>query len=412
MISSAQFTPTQGGTRPIQHAAQSSLQMLEETLVEKKWNERWKDNIDAFLPNNCLQTSLDEFGHKIEELLQPAHQFSNWIDRSEDGWFTNLSLSLVKLPLAAVRNILRMIYNVAKALVYMAVHPIKFLVDALHFLTELIKSLAKPETYTKLGAGIVGSSLAQMVFTGGLSPHVYMGLALGGALIGLGLIAGVIVALVKGESVGHTAWKQIKAIPECMLTGFLIGLAVGALKQLFTEKHVVMQNDPAHEFVDQYLQSLPKHYPAPTSVEMLPDGTIIASWKGADLTQLAHADPTLMSSITDFKQILEFHGDSVQWYNSIVKDFNLTFYRPDNLTAHYSLHYPPYGTTNIITSVQADPLPGSMFTGFEQHVYHPRGVHYPAAAQLVSGPTTTTPLMPEWVPYVSGSAAILKPSNE
>lgn len=407
------FTPvtlTQGGTKPTAAPATPSNfpQELEQTLVEKKWNERWEDNIDSILPNNCLQTSLDEFGCKIEELLRPAHEFSNWIDQSEEGWFKNLSLSLVKLPLAAVRNILRMVYNIAKALVYMAVHPVKFLVEALHFLTELIKSLANPATYTKLGSGIVGSSLAQMVFTGGLSPHVYMGLALGGALLGLGLVAGGIVAVVKGESLGATTWKQLKAIPEFMLTGFLIGLAVGAIKQLIVEKHVVIHNDPAaREFVDRYLQSLPKDYPSPTAVQVLPDGTIVASWKGADLTQFAHTDPTLMDNFN--ARIIEFNGNGVEYGGSTFQDFNLAFYRPDNLNTHPFLSFTKNGTTNMVHTTHAG---GGSF-GFQESVHYSEGVHYPTVTpQPTTALTMATSIIPEWVPYISGSAAVFKPSNE
>lgn len=379
-----------------------SMETLEQTLTQKKWNERWNDKLDEFLPNNSLQTSLDEFGRKIEELLQPAHQFSNWIDRTEDGWFTNLSLSLVKLPLAAVRNVLRLIYNIAKALVYLAVHPIKFLVDALHFLTELIKSLAKPETYTKIGAGIVGSSLSQMVFTGGVS---CIGLALGVALIGIGLAAGAIVAHVKGESVADAAYKQLKTIPECMLTGFLIGLVVGALKQLFTAKHVTVQNHTlddaaARDFVNQYIKNFPKQYPTPTEVHLLPDGTIIASWKGADLIHFVKVDPLWMDNLA---APLENGGLKLWGLDSYVNEFRLTFHPADSSYYQYMLtNYPPHLRTNMYT--------GLYWTdGTERSVMNSGFFSYPEPPTSTSISTSSS--IPGWVPNVSGSAAILKKEN-
>lgn len=237
---------------------------IEKDVKGKKWNaravdvlDRWEIKLEKNMPNNLVQKELDKFGAQIQKLLKPAEKFNKWLDSNGHGaWYEKLAVFLGKLPILTVRNILRLVYCIIKATVYAFVHPIKTLFDAAKILIQFIESLTKPETYTKMGAGALGASLGQLAITGGFGPHAYIGLAIGGALLLGGMTAGAIVAAVgadKGKGLraaGNELWKQVKSIPETMLTGFIMGVIFGAIQQkLNTQQY--KQKVTSTEFTDQ-----------------------------------------------------------------------------------------------------------------------------------------------------------------
>ena len=92
-------------------------------------------------------------------------------------------------------------------------------------------------------------------------PDHYIGLAIGGALLLGGLTAGAIVAAVESDkgkglrAAGEELWKQVKSIPETMLTGFIIGMIFGAIQRsIVKHKPTIKVTDEASakEYVRQH----------------------------------------------------------------------------------------------------------------------------------------------------------------
>ncbi|MBS0655990.1 MAG: hypothetical protein JSR46_09450, partial [Verrucomicrobia bacterium] len=229
-------TPSTPMSSPIFDA--SRTQELE--IKGTKWNAKilgYLDDIDKkldeVLPNNRVQECIDSFGAKIKGLLShpSAKQFNAWIDENNhSSWYKQLGIFLLKLPLKAVRNILRLAYFALKATVYLFVHPLKAIPFAGKLIIELIDLFCKPETYTKVGAGMLGASLAHLMISGGFGLHSYIGLGIGGGFFLFGLSASALRDFAKAEkghgltAVKNTLINQLKEVPELMLTGFLIGL--------------------------------------------------------------------------------------------------------------------------------------------------------------------------------------------
>lgn len=266
-------------------------------LFEKKLDVGEK-YLDTILPNNRMQNALDFCGKKIDDLLHPAKEFNAWLNETNKGqWYKQLSLALIKLPIKAVRNIIQMVYGIIKATAYGFVHPLKAGLHLGKLLVEMAFAFTKSETYTKIGAGAIGASLGHVAVSAGFGVHAYVGLGIGGALLLFGIATGAIEAGLTSDKpvkdVALALWDHITLIPESLLTGFLVGVIVGAI-QLGIEKaigphkvyvHKNMTDAQAQEYVNKVY--LPQHpdFPPPTSVTVVKDG-IVMSWRGDDLTSL------------------------------------------------------------------------------------------------------------------------------
>jgi len=236
---------------------------LESTLKPQgKWNERahsFLDRLDAQLeekmPPNKVQKVLDGFYEEsIEPLLQKGHKFNEWIDKNDYGsWYKDLTAFIVKLPIRAVRNIVRLAFNIIKGAVYAFVHPLKALNNLAHIFINFIESLLIPATYTKVGAGIMGAAAGNAIYGFGL--HSMIGLGIGGSLIGIGLISGAIKSGVeaqkgeKFEAVKAELWNQLKSVPECALTGFFLGLIFGGIQKAVSSSQATTNPQETTTFV-------------------------------------------------------------------------------------------------------------------------------------------------------------------
>lgn len=202
----------------------------------KQTLESGKTFLDRLLPNNRLQLALDDFGKKIEELLQPASAFNDWLKSSGHGqWHQKLCIWLLKAPLRLVAKVIQIVYGTIKCIAYSAVHPLKALIEFAKVFVEFIYSLTESITYTKMGAGTIGASLAQAALSGGFGVHAYIGLAIGGGLLVIGMLWGTIEAAITAEkgqilrTVANEFWQHSKAIPISLIVGFLFALVIGAV---------------------------------------------------------------------------------------------------------------------------------------------------------------------------------------
>lgn len=184
--------------------------------------------LDEKMPNLPFQNRADEWGRKLEAKFSKLEGFNRWLDESgKHEWYKEMGLFLAKLPLKVGRNIARLLYGIVKTALYSAVHPVKAVVKLAKMLVRLAEALSKAETYTRIGAGIIGGSLGQFAISG--NAFALMGMAIGGGLMLGGMAAGAISAAVRQESIKEELVKHLKAIPESVLTGFAIGLLVAEI---------------------------------------------------------------------------------------------------------------------------------------------------------------------------------------
>lgn len=362
--------------------APQAVHAIEQQIRGKRWNDRaidklkeWDEKLEKAMPNNTVQQVLDDFGKEIDKLLARPRKLSAWIDSNGYGaWYKQFVNFACKLPLRAVRNLVRLVYNIVKATVYTFVHPIKAVNNAAKFLIQFLDALTKPITYTKMGAGVLGASLGHVAISGGFGLHAYIGLGLGGGLLICGLTAGAILSFAqaeKGRGLHDAAaelWKHAKTVPEFMLTGFLLGVILGGISKCFYKHKTVHKTETvtdtqtAKNYVDK--QFLPKYnLPQPTTVGVDPSGKISVEWQGDALSKLA-GNPYYTQAM----------GNKLGYYNP--NTFKI------ELLPHSYAPTEGLDPTNVVTIIDGD-------TFWRQVVRYDMGMHYPSQP-LVSQVTTAT----------------------
>lgn len=217
--------------------------------VSPSWDQRAIAKIDQFenttierIPNVFNTKLLDgaairatNFLNKITLELAPIKTLNEWLNKDElrrDNWNSALDaicIFLAKLPLRAARNILSMVLNIVKmavySTVYTIVHPAKAAMKLARMLVRLLKELSKPETWAKVGAGIIGASLGQAAMGNVIAP---LAMIIGGSMMCAGILGRFIVTLLDKNKdhrdLGLDVNNLLKQIPEAFLTGFLTGL--------------------------------------------------------------------------------------------------------------------------------------------------------------------------------------------
>lgn len=201
------------------------------------------DDLDKSLdniPNNCYQEKIDKIAASIQKQISKLDGINTWLnDNGQGEWYKQLATFLYKLPICAIRNIIRMVYVLIKEILLFAVHPLKQFSKLARMLVNLAMELTKPETWAKIGAGVIGASLGQAAVG---CPLSIVGIGIGAAMLISGLTVTAIKAAVKSKSnkkfddVKEALIKVGKELPEVMLTGFLIGLMMGAIRKTVTEQ--------------------------------------------------------------------------------------------------------------------------------------------------------------------------------
>ena len=323
------------------------------------WNEHaivYLNGVDTYLdkkiPDNNIQLSLDAIGNSLEELFAPLKPFNDWLDRREKGtWLRQLALFLVKLPASAVRNVIRLVYNLIKSAIYTVVHPLKAVNRLAKMLIALVQELTKPEVWAKMGIGMMGTSLGQAAISG--NPLSVIGLGIGAAFLIGGISATAINVAVEAENgfkleaVKKSLLSLAKQLPEAAATGLVMGLLLGSIQR--ATKFVYK---PSDKQIQHYADSFVKKHnlPKPSYIlrQELPDGTISIKfeWNSLkELQQLKESHPQLFTGDYVRSITVRLNPDAGQ----IIID-KAKFYNPDSLKiitdsswvrTHPSLN-PPY----------------------------------------------------------------------
>lgn len=186
------------------------------------------------IPNLPFQSNYDSIVECFEKKFECLNKFNNWLEGKVEGpWYKQLALFLAKLPLHAVKNIIHTLYKLIKEIFTFAVHPQTALLKIARLLVDFIHALSQPETWSRLGAGIVGFSLGAGLSSG--NPFSVLGLVLGTSMAIFGISFGALKAAIehakdkKLEAVKNSLANQSVELPEAILTGFFLGLIVGPM---------------------------------------------------------------------------------------------------------------------------------------------------------------------------------------
>jgi hypothetical protein len=238
-------------------------------LPEKCWHERaiaqlktYQHRLDELIPNNIVQDHIDALGRTIKETFAPLAEFNRMLDSAVSGpWYKQLALFLVKLPIRSARNIVNLLYVVVKSALYAAVHPLKAVLKLAKFLVLLVNELSKPETWAKIGVGMISAGLAQSLVTGNAISLI--GIAIGLAMAIGGITASCLKAALeaeegeRAEAIKDKLLATAQELAESALTGFCLGLIMGAIErahQRIHDTYRVSNVDEAKQYVDRLIK--------------------------------------------------------------------------------------------------------------------------------------------------------------
>lgn len=210
--------------------------------------EKWETQLDKFIPSFGLQTKYDQLmaciRHEFNSPDCSWNRFNSWLeDNGHQHWFLQLGDFLAKLPLKAARNILRLVATIIKTAICVpletVVHPLKAPLKLARLLVTLVYNLTQPETWTKIGTGMLGTSLATTTFSS--NPAGILGIGIGAALAVSGISLGTLKTILFAErqerfnSAKDYLLGQAKNIPEDLLTGYCLGLLVHGIQKIIHE---------------------------------------------------------------------------------------------------------------------------------------------------------------------------------
>ena len=94
------------------------------------------------------------------------------------SWYIQLATFLAKLPLRAARNVIYLLYNILKEILYFALHPLKTLTRLAKLFVTICYKMATPESLALMGSGVIGATLGFSILSGNLLSVI--GVAMGG----------------------------------------------------------------------------------------------------------------------------------------------------------------------------------------------------------------------------------------
>lgn len=258
------------------------------------WKERTVANLndldiclDNHIPNWLLQTKIDELGAYIQDTFSCLTDFNTWLrDNGNSNWFMQLATALVKLPMRVAHNIINLVYTLVKETLYLGLHPLKGLNSLAKLIVSLAHALTQPETWSKIGAGMIGGGLAHSVMFANPLPLITV--AIGAGLMIAGISFGALKAAIYAEE-GHSFkaatenfGSQLLQIPESALTGFCVGLIVAGIKKAWGTSTIITNPSDVHSlqeaksYADYFIQK--NHLPPYSSVSYDSAGNFTIEW--------------------------------------------------------------------------------------------------------------------------------------
>lgn len=245
------------------------------------WLSEREKKIEAILPNFFFQDKIDNLGRYVEKQFAPLHTFNAWLMNNGQGaWYKQLATFLVKLPLRVARNFVCLIYDIIRTTLQTLTHPVQAVVKLAKLLVSLAYQLTLPETWSKIGAGIIGANLGQALVTG--NPFSVIGMGVGGAMLLAGLSFGTFKAAIQAEKehrwqeVKGALVRQVKQLPESMLTGFCMGLMLGVIQMEIEKYGKRIYNETVSSEVNKQLKNY--HLPASSDIQLSPARDVIIKW--------------------------------------------------------------------------------------------------------------------------------------
>jgi len=283
--------------------------------------------LNGWMPNWILQTKIDELGRYIENKFSCFGALNQWLRSNGEGaWYLKLATFLAKLPLRAAHNIINLLYTVIKGILQTAVHPLEGLNNLAKLIVSLLYALTQPETYCKIGAGMIGAGLGQALVLN--IPVSLIAMIIGGALLTAGLSFGALKAAVlaekekKADAAVNYLWEQVVQIPESFLTGFYMGLLIGGIRKAIQQsQQKTMQLDSNHHatnlqeaqaYADKYIQQ--HSLPSSGYFVQFNSGTITINWY--DKLDSFHVPPQPGLNLIGVKIVIPANGEIytlVEW---------------------------------------------------------------------------------------------------
>ena len=203
------------------------------------------------------QDQIDQLGKTIRSQFSNLSRYNAWLrsDETTGSLSRDTAMYLVRLPLRALHNIVTLFYIVIKEILFAIAHPMKAVIQTARQIVIFIYDLTQPETWSKIGASIIGSEVAQMLIL--TNPILPISVGIGIFVLVGGLCVGALRAAVlskdhEEEAASEYLLRQSKVIPENFLTSFFIGIAMGRMEKTIAPH--VGASEEARNVADKYIQ--------------------------------------------------------------------------------------------------------------------------------------------------------------
>jgi hypothetical protein len=167
----------------------------------------------------------------------------------------------------------------------------------------LVHELMQPETWSKMGAGMMGASLGQAAMGNPLS---VVGLVIGLSLLAGGISIGMIKAALKADKTQRWTMakanfmSQVKELPEVFAIGFFMGLLIGAIQKAVYENQKadfkppqIATEEQAKKYADMYVAE--NHLPPYSKVTFDQSlNRVVIHWDGENFQSIYRAAPRVV----------------------------------------------------------------------------------------------------------------------
>lgn len=284
---------------------------------ERPWNERAiavldvaEKRLDHLLPNSVFQMKIDGLGRAIEKKFAFFKTWNDWLDRHDMGaWYYQLAMFFIKLPQKVARNILNLLYEIFKAILCTAVHPLEAPLKLAKLLVKLAHALTLPETWVKMGAGMCGACIGQSLVSG--NPISLIGVGIGAAMVLGGLTAGTIkslILLLKGKNLEEEGKQLIRILKDIQASGRVEDLAASNLKAMqLIAKGETLQAQGKEQLIRTF-REIPESTLTGLCLGLITGGI----QRAIDVSRMRHYEATSMGNAEKFARDVMRHQDHLR----------------------------------------------------------------------------------------------------